>query len=58
MRDLLDAMSDAVALVGVDGAILVINAAGAARLGHPHDELIGRCSYDLMPPGWPTTAAP
>jgi PAS domain S-box-containing protein len=50
MRDLLDAMGDAVALLGVDGTILAINEAGAAQLGLPRDELIGRCCYHLMPP--------
>lgn len=50
MRDLLDAMSDAVALLGVDGTVLAINKAAAARLGLPREELVGRCSYDLLPP--------
>jgi PAS domain S-box-containing protein len=50
MRDLLDAMGDVVAMFGVDGTILAINEAGAAQLGLPRDELIGRCNYDLMPP--------
>jgi PAS domain S-box-containing protein len=47
---LLDTMAETAALFDLDGTIVMMNAAGAARLGLSRDELIGRCAYDLLPP--------
>ena len=45
---LLDATTDALALVSADGTFLHVNEAMAARLGRPSKELIGTCAYDLF----------
>jgi PAS domain S-box-containing protein len=47
---LLDVMETVVALVDLDGTVLMANAAAAARSGMTREEMIGRCAYDLMPP--------
>jgi PAS domain S-box-containing protein len=48
-RVLLNAPTDAVALIDVDGTILRANATLARRLGRPLDELAGLCIWDLYP---------
>jgi PAS domain S-box-containing protein len=45
---ILDATSDWVALIAVDGTILLTNAAGAAMLGAASGEIVGRSIFDFL----------
>jgi two-component system CheB/CheR fusion protein len=50
VRDLLEGIPDPIFVKDQLGRYLVINAAGAAYLGKPRDEIIGRKVYQLLPP--------
>lgn len=47
---LLNASSDAAFLMDTNGVFLAVNDEVARRLGHESSSLIGKCSYDLIPP--------
>lgn len=47
---LLNAASESVMLLAVDGTILTINAIAAQRFGHKPEDMIGRNFFDFMPP--------
>ncbi|WP_317065640.1 PAS domain S-box protein [Methanoculleus caldifontis] len=49
-RALLDAMPDAAMLIDRDGSILALNEMMAGRFEKSVGELIGACTYDLVPP--------
>ena len=49
MLQLLDIMDEAAALFDLDGTVIMVNEAGATRMGLTRDALIGRCIYDLLP---------
>ncbi len=50
VRALLNATTDVLLLIDVNGTTLAANEAVAARLGRTVDELIGRCIFDFLPP--------
>jgi PAS domain S-box-containing protein len=49
VRQLLDVMDEAAALIEPDGTVVVANEVAAARLGLTRDQLLGRCLFDLLP---------
>jgi len=49
-RAILNASTDSIFLLDLDGNILAANEIGAQRFGKEVDEIIGLCSYDLMEP--------
>jgi PAS domain S-box-containing protein len=50
-RALLEAPTDLLAVVDVDGTILGANETMAQRFGRDKDSFIGMCGWDLLPPG-------
>jgi PAS domain S-box-containing protein len=50
LRSLFDAISESVFLIKSDGTVLAANKVLAERVGLTVDEIIGRRSYDLLPP--------
>jgi PAS domain S-box-containing protein len=49
-RALLNAPSDVILLLDLDGCIIDANETAARRIGMPLDQLIGVCIWDLLPP--------
>ena len=49
-RVLLESPADSILLVNPDGIILYTNRTFAQRMGQRVDQLIGRCTYDILPP--------
>ena len=52
-KQLVEAQSDLIAVIGLDGSLRYLNPAAARFLGLPVEDLIGRCFYDLI---WTTEA--
>ncbi|HOP27910.1 MAG TPA: PAS domain-containing protein, partial [Candidatus Sabulitectum sp.] len=50
ISSLLNASRDAAFLIDGNGVFLAVNEELARRLGHESGSLIGKCSYDLIPP--------
>ena len=49
LKALLNAPTDSMALLDLDGAVLAANPITAKRYGTKLDEFVGKCVYDLMP---------
>jgi len=49
LRSIIDAATESVLLMQIDGTILAANRAAAERLGTTLGELIGKCAYDFIP---------
>ncbi len=52
-KQLVEAQSDLIAVIGLDGSLRYLNPAAARFLGQPAEALVGRCFYDLI---WATEA--
>jgi PAS domain S-box-containing protein len=50
IRALVNASTEAMMLIDLDGTLLELNEATARALGKPVKELIGKCVYGLLPP--------
>ena len=50
LRALINAATEAIFMIERDGTILAINETAATRLGSTVAEMLGRCSYDYIPP--------
>jgi PAS domain S-box-containing protein len=46
----LNASTETIAMVELDGTCVIVNPAGAARQGASVDEITGQCAYDFLPP--------
>ena len=49
LRSILNAVTESVFMMDVEGTVLVANATTAGRLGKNVENLVGRCIYDLVP---------
>lgn len=49
-RGLLNSMTEAAFLMGLDGTIIAANDEFCRRLNIPKEHVVGTCSYDLIPP--------
>ncbi|MDY6992120.1 MAG: PAS domain S-box protein [Pseudomonadota bacterium] len=49
LRAILNAVTDTIVLLEQNETCVVINPAGAAKLGHRSDDIVGQCIYDFLP---------
>ena len=49
-RGFLNAPTDTLILIDLEGYILTLNKEAARRLGKPVEEIVGMCAFDLIPP--------
>jgi len=58
LEGLLNAPTDSMVLLGLDGTVLAANPVAAKRHGLPVDEFVGKCAYDLLTRSWPKPGRP